>query len=551
LRQLSKLLLSARAGIAVPVVVAGAVVTAIVVPRTWNACFSISGGKGFSITSIMTAYPSCSGPAIYLYPGVRRCLVYTAHNPLHVPITVSSLSISRVTLTTQPRDPALPACRTAELDLSRASFSGSLIVPALGTSSVDETITLIDTVTNQDNCEAATFNFVYSGAATYTDTTTTSLTSAPNPSKSGRTVTFIATVTPTGSPPSNPTGTVDFYLCRAVNCASTAMLGSVGIGKDGQATYSTPSLAVGTDLVEAVYKSPTTDFTGSTSALVSQVVQPTMYPTTTNLAGWPNPSAPGSPVTFTVSVAGPSRTGTPSGAVSFYSGTPTGPRSLLGTSSLDPNASVSFVTSALSPGTDSLYVIYGGDNSFIASTSPPISQVVVALPRGCVGTYPNDIFASPSLQVVDGTNGSDFIYAFGGNFVISGLGGNDCIWAGDGNNAISDGNGNDVVTVGDGSNTVVVGNGKDTIDLGAGLHNLITLGAGVDTVVVAGSGSQDTVNGGSGEESIYFGAGTYNTYRGSVGRTNVCHLPAPPTSYHGSPATYYHDTLSACTVVTS
>jgi hypothetical protein len=574
-------------GVASTIVVAGAVVAAVVVPGTSNACFPINGGKGFTITSAITAYPSCSGPIVYLYPGVRRCLVYTAHNPLNVPITVSSLSIAGVTLTTQPRDPALPVCTVAELDLSMASFSGSLVVPGLGTNSVAEPITLVNSGANQDNCEAATFNFVYSGAGSYTDTTTTFLNSAPNPSKNGRMVTFDAAVTPTGSPPSSPTGTVGFYLCRAANCASTTLLGSTSLGKDGQASYSTSTLAVGTDLVEAIFKSPTTDFAGSTSAVVSQVVQPALYATTTDLDTAPNPIALGSQSTLTATVSGPSGTGTPSGTVNFYSGSSGALHTLLGTSSLHANGKATFTVTGLPSGADNLYAVYGGDTNFESSTSATVAELVVAPPAPCAGSFQFSFTGSPGSPVIEGTDQADFIYAFGGNYIVNGLGGNDCIWAGDGANLLTDSNGNDVVlggngldavilgdggdtvrlgngdgdaiTAGNGDNSVTagngahdivtVGNGTDSVVVGTGPYDAVTLGAGSDAVTVSPDGSHDTINGGNGNETIYLGPGTYNSYFGAPRRTNTCHVPLPPSSWKGSVASYYHDSIVNCTVV--
>jgi hypothetical protein len=203
--------------------------------------------------------------------------VYTARNPLRVPITVSSLGIARVTLSTQPRDPALPPFQAAELDLSRSGFSGSLVVPALGANNVAAAITLVDNGANQDNCQRASFEFVYAGVATYTETTTTTLTSWPNPGRTGQVVTLTATVTPTDAPPGRPTGHVSFELCSSVSCPSPHLLGTAGVGADGRAVWSTTALPVGTDLVEAMYTSPATEFIGSTSALVSQVVQPARF----------------------------------------------------------------------------------------------------------------------------------------------------------------------------------------------------------------------------------------------------------------------------------
>ena len=55
-------------------------------------------------------------------------------------------------------------------------------------------IELIDSGSTQDACKNLQYHFVYSGGAQYTDSTTTSLASSPNPSTSGQSVTFTATV---------------------------------------------------------------------------------------------------------------------------------------------------------------------------------------------------------------------------------------------------------------------------------------------------------------------------------------------------------------------
>ena len=605
-RQLRQVLLNAKVGIGFAVFAAGVLVAAVVVPGSSNACFGLSGGRGFTITSVVTAYPACSGPSVALYPGVKRCLVYTAHNPLAVPLTVKSLNIASVTLTTQPRNRALPPCSTNELDLSATTFSGALVVPPLGTGNAAETITLTDTRTNQDNCEKATFDFVYAGSATYTETTSTSLASSPNPSKLGQTVSFVATVTPADLPPSKPTGTVNLYLCSLASCTSSTLLGSATLNGEGKATWSTSALPAGTDLIEAVYNSPSSDFGGSTSTPLSQVVQSAKYATTTTLGASPDPSAQGSPTSLVATVSKSSGPGTPTGWVSFYSGTPAGQHNLLGASSLDAGARATLKYSALGAGTDSLYAVYAGDTNFAPSTSPVVSETVVAPPSPCPGHFDNSFTGIPGSPVINGTGQDDFIYAFGGNYFVNGFGGNDCIWAGAGANLITDGDGKDVVLAGDGpdavfvadgddivalgnghadavtagsgndtittgsgdadavtagsgDDTVVVGNGRNdvvslgnganSVTLGTGTYNVVNLGNGPDTVTISSGGSHDTVNGGNGNETVYLGTGTYNAYNGALHRSNTCHIPAPPSSWKASSAVYYHDTLVNCTVV--
>ena len=135
-------------------------------------------------------------------------------------------------------------------------------------------VELNDNDSSQDTCQTYTYHFTYSGLANYTDSTTTALTAAPNPSSSGQSVTFTATVTETNASidPSGPTGTVTFYSCTSNTCGSTTSLGTGSVGSNGQATFSTSSLAVGTDYIEAVYGGSGSNLTGSTSNVVTQTV---------------------------------------------------------------------------------------------------------------------------------------------------------------------------------------------------------------------------------------------------------------------------------------
>jgi hypothetical protein len=97
-------------------------------------------------------------------------------------------------------------------------------------------------------------------SATITVPTTTSLTSAPNPSLSGQLARFSAHVTSTGG---TPTGSVTFKE------GSTA-LGTVALAS-GTAVFSTSTLALGTHAITAVYLGGG-GFLASTSNMVSQVV---------------------------------------------------------------------------------------------------------------------------------------------------------------------------------------------------------------------------------------------------------------------------------------
>jgi hypothetical protein len=93
--------------------------------------------------------------------------------------------------------------------------------------------------------------------------TTTTLSSVPNPSSVGQSVTFTATVT--SSTGVTPTGTVSF------NQGATT-LGTATLNSAGTAIFSTSTLSKGKDNIKAVYGASSA-FSGSTSAAITQVVQ--------------------------------------------------------------------------------------------------------------------------------------------------------------------------------------------------------------------------------------------------------------------------------------
>jgi len=232
-----------------------------------------SGGSSFTITSTIYPSPACSGSTALLYPGTPRCMVFSVHNNLSVPITV--LSITAALDTTNY--PAPPSDCTGR-NLTLPTYSGSFIVPAGGDADSSAVpVELNDNGSSQGDCQNLTYHFVYTGSAQYTDSTATDLTSAPNPSTSGDSVTFTATVSANNPTldTSLPSGTVSFYTCpTSAQCAygPTNLLGSGTIGLGGKATYSTSSLGPGTTYVEAVYPGSGTDFNLSVSNVVAQVV---------------------------------------------------------------------------------------------------------------------------------------------------------------------------------------------------------------------------------------------------------------------------------------
>src|SRR5439155_3438552 len=92
-------------------------------------------------------------------------------------------------------------------------------------------------------------------------TTTTALSSSPNPSTLGQSVTFTATVTGSGG---TPTGTVTFK-----DGATT--LGTGTLNGSGVATFTTSALIAGSHSITAVYGGDST-FATSTSSVLTQSV---------------------------------------------------------------------------------------------------------------------------------------------------------------------------------------------------------------------------------------------------------------------------------------
>ncbi len=108
---------------------------------------------------------------------------------------------------------------------------------------------------------------------------------------------------------------------------------------------------------------------------------------------------------------------------------------------------------------------------------------------------------------------------------------------GNGSDGVETGNGNDTVTLGNGSQSeIIVGNGNDTVTIGTGSSNQVELGSGTDTVTIQSPGSHDAIDGGNGNETIYPWLGHLQHLQRSGAPHQRCHLPAPPSSCHGTAA---------------
>lgn len=203
--------------------------------------------------------------------------------------------------------------------------------------------------------------------------TNVSVSSEPNPSTYGQSVTFTATVSPVPSG-----GTVQFSIDGVNSGAPVAVMPS------GLALFSTSSLGAGSHTIEAAYSGDQTDL-ASTSTGLHQSVNPVN--TVTSLGSSANPSTYGHVLTLTAKVS--SGAGTPSGSVTFIDGS-----AELGSAPLNAQGTATLSISSLAIGSHSLVATYTGDSNF-ESSSADLNQSVVAAPT--------NIQAAPALLQKSGT----------------------------------------------------------------------------------------------------------------------------------------------------
>jgi hypothetical protein len=240
--------------------------------------------------------------------------------------------------------------------LGTASLSGSQAT--LGTSFSAAGTYPITTHYNGDN------NNLGSTSATLSQkiiaSTTTALTSSPNPALIGQTIAFAATVTSSsGTPPNGEI--VTFYN-------GSASLGTVAL-TGGVASFAS-SLPAGVYSITASYAGDA-NFAASTSPVLQQVVNSTTKSATaTTLMSSLNPSIYGQKVTWSATVT-TSGAVPPKGKVKFTWGIYT-----LGTVSLNGSGVATLSKSNLNADTYPLTAIYLGDANNLGSTSTILNQVV-------------------------------------------------------------------------------------------------------------------------------------------------------------------------------
>ena len=226
-----------------------------------------------------------------------------------------------------------------------------------------------------------TVTAVYSGNATYATSTsapvtqvvtmgstTTVVAASVNPSVSGQTVTYTATVSAVAPASGTRTGTVAFQDGAVV----IAGCGAKAVAVAGTATCAIAYAGPGTHTITAIYNGDT-NFATSTASALTQTVN--LGATAVTLSSSANPSSTGANVTLTANVTATApASGTRTGTVDFQ----VGGVNLAGCSTqvVPVSGKATCVTNILIVGANTITAIYSGDANFAASTSLPFTQTV-------------------------------------------------------------------------------------------------------------------------------------------------------------------------------
>jgi Bacterial Ig-like domain (group 3) len=239
----------------------------------------------------------------------------------------------------------------------RATFTTSSL--AAGSHSIAATYMPADPLLFSGSSATLTQNVTSASTSTSTITTTVTLISTPNPSTFGQPVTFAATVKGSGGTPAGAVALTD---------GATA-LGTASLDNNGQATFVTSTLTVGSHAIAANYRGDP-NLPGSSTTL-TQTVNPKRTGTTTELKASKNPTRSGESVTFVVSVTPNGSSGLPTGTVTFLDGS-----TALGAGSLDKSGRIALATSKLAVGRHPIVANYNGDADFAGSQSNALTLTV-------------------------------------------------------------------------------------------------------------------------------------------------------------------------------
>jgi hypothetical protein len=244
--------------------------------------------------------------------------------------------------------------------------------------------------------------------------TSTTLSSSPNPSSQGQSVTFTATVRPTAGTTSTPTGSVTFQ-------EGSSTLGAGALTTQGGvqvAVFSTSALIAGAHMITATYGGDS-NFAYSTSPALTQVVSSsgggcTVTPKVdlTIDGGLSSTIQYGDTATFVARVHAAPSYPWPNGSITISDSTNANIRYGSGVLVKDPNSNDGLATitnSALAVGSYSLVGTYGGDNEGKYYCGAMSNTVSLGIIPKLGGPPPQSIAIKAATGLRNGTQVSVFL----------------------------------------------------------------------------------------------------------------------------------------------
>nr|WP_320132280.1 subtype B tannase [uncultured Holophaga sp.] len=348
--------------------------------------WSVSGATSLSIDQ---GVGTVTGSSVSVTPSATGSITYTltATNSAGSSTASTSVTVSSATLTATSTSLASSATSvssgstlilTATVSPSAATgtvtfYDGSA---SLGTASLSSGVATLSATLSSTGSHSLTAT--YGGSSNYASSTASAVTVSVSSSLTASTTTLgvsstsltagdTLTLTATVSPES-ASGTVTFY-------AGSTVLGTATLS-GGSASLTTTFSSSGTYSLTAVYGGDGT-YASSTSDALGETVTGTTTgtSTTTSLATASSTAYPGSLVALSATVSPSTATGT----VTFYSGS-----TVLGSATLS-GGSATLSTHFTATGSYTLTATYGGDTTYVASSSGSVSQTVAS------GSYSLDL----------------------------------------------------------------------------------------------------------------------------------------------------------------
>ncbi|MFE9141977.1 Ig-like domain repeat protein [Streptomyces tubercidicus] len=382
------------------VTVTHAYTTAVGSPYTFSATYS--GDDDFS--------PATATGSQTLHPAATTTEVTSGPEPAVVgqPVTITA------TVAPVPPGAGTP---TGTVTIDFGDDTTPATVPLAGgaatvthayTGSLSSPYTITATYSGSDDF---TNSVATSPQSVLPDATTTTVSSAPDPSVVGQPVTFTATVTAAEPGSGAPTGTVIFDFGDGTDPVAQPVTDGVATAEHA---YTGPLGSPYT--ITATYGGDTdsTASSGTTTQAVGQAAS------TTLLTSSPEPAVSGQPVTVTatLSAAAPGD-GTPTGTVTFDFGDGTSPTTVPVTSGV---ATTTHTWTGASGSPYSVTAAYSGDSGFLPSTATgtqtvaraATSTTVTGLPDPSITGRPVDITATVStIAPGAGTPTGTVLFDFG------------------------------------------------------------------------------------------------------------------------------------------